>query len=144
MKLLPVIFLAVFLTSCATTTQYSKLTDLSSNDENAKIFIIRKSWLTTAIPMKIYQDGKLVGRLGPKGYIAWKVEKEGEIQITSSSPENKDNFTIDVQKGKTYYLKQKAKPGYFVARSGLELMEPQKAKRAINKLKEPKVNYTSR
>ena len=144
MKLLPVIFLGLFLTSCATTTQYSKLTDLSSNDENAKIFIIRKSFLATAIPMKIYQDGDLVGRLGPKGYIAWEVEKEGEIQITSSSPENSDYFTIDVQKGKTYYLKQKAKPGYFVARSGLELMEPQKARRAINKLKEPKVNYTTR
>jgi len=144
MKIFHAIFLGLFLTSCVTTTQYSKFTDLSSNDGNAKIFVVRKSILATAIPMKIYQDGELVGRLGPKGYIAWEVENEGRIQITSSSPENKDYFTIDVQKGKTYYLKQKAKPGYLVARSGLELMEPEKARKAINKLKEPKVNYTTR
>ena len=144
MKFFSVILFGLFLTSCVTTTQYSKMTDLSSDEESAKIFVIRKSILATAIPMKIYQDGELVGRLGPKGYIAWEVEKEGPIFITSSSPENKDHFKIDVQKGKTYYLKQKAKPGYFVARSGLELMEPEKARKAINKLKEPKVNYTTR
>ena len=144
MKFLSVILFGLLLASCATTTQYSKMTDLSSDDESAKIFVIRKSFMATAIPMKIYQDGELVGRLGPKGYIAWEVKKEGPIFITSSGPENKDHFKIDVQKGKTYYLKQKAKPGYFVARSGLELMEPEKARKAINKLKEPKVNYTTR
>ena len=143
MKLLHLFILGILLSSCATTTQYTKFTDLASNEEVAQIYIIRKSFMATAIPFIIYQDHRRVGKLGPKSYLALEIDEPGLVEIASFSPENQDIFNIDVQMGKTYFLRQRVRPGVYAPRTRLELMDPYEAEEALAKLKGPKrVNYT--
>ena len=142
MKVFHLFIFAIFLTSCASTTQYTKFTELEANDEVAQIYIIRKSLMATAIPYMIYKDGRMVGELGPKSYLALEIDQPGEVEIASFSPANQDVFTIDVQMGKTYYLKQRTKIGVLVPGNRLELMDPFEAEEALGKLKAPRVNYT--
>jgi hypothetical protein len=134
--------MTLLLSSCASTTQYVKYSgkELSKNS-NAKIYVIRNTNFGSAIKMKIYQDEKLIGKLGPKSFLSWEVDpSKGEISIISKS-ENKDMLTIKPKAGKTYYIKQKIKLGFAIARTGLEFLEPEDAKEILEKLKKPQMKY---
>jgi len=141
-KLFQLICLTILITSCATTTQYVKYSGNEPNNEtNAKIYVIRSTNFGSAIKMKIYQDDKLIGKLGPKSYLSWEVDpKKGDITIISKS-ENKDMLTISPKGGKTYYIKQKIKMGFAVARTGLEFLDENEAKEMLSKLKKPQIKY---
>ncbi len=141
-KLLPIICLTFLLTSCASTMQYVKYSGNEPNNEtNAKIYVIRSTNFGSAIKMKIYQDNKLIGKLGPKSYLSWEVDPtKGDITIISKS-ENKDMLTISPKAGKVYYIKQKIKMGWAIARTGLEFLEESEAKEILNNLKEPQMKY---
>lgn len=141
-KLLPIICLTFLLTSCASTMQYVKYSGNEPNNEtNAKIYVIRSTNFGSAIKMKIYQDDKLIGKLGPKSYLSWEVDPtKGDITIISKS-ENKDMLTISPKAGKTYYIKQKIKMGWAVARTGLEFLEENEAKEMLSNLKKPQMKY---
>ncbi len=84
--------------------QYVKYSGNELNQEtNAKINVIRSTNFGSAIKMKIYQDDKLIGKLGPKSYLSWEVDpSKGAITIISKS-ENKDMLIISPKVGKTYY-----------------------------------------
>lgn len=141
-KLLPIICLTFLLTSCASTMQYVKYSGNEPNNEtNTKIYVIRTTNFGSAIKMKIYQDDKLIGKLGPKSYLSWEVDPtKGDITIISKS-ENKDMLTISPKAGKTYYIKQKIKMGWVVARTGLEFLEENEAKEMLSNLKKPQMKY---
>ena len=141
-KLLPIICLTFLLTNCASTMQYVKYSGNELNNEtNAKIYVIRSTNFGSAIKMKIYQDDKLIGKLGPKSYLSWEVDPtKGDITIISKS-ENKDMLTISPKAGKTYYIKQKIKMGWAVARTGLEFLEENEAKEILSNLKKPQMKY---
>ena len=141
-KLLSIICLTLLLTSCASTTQYVKYSGKELNQKNnAKIYVIRSTNFGSGIKMKIYQDDKLIGKLGPKSYLSWEVDpSKGDITIISKS-ENKDMLTISPKAGKTYYIKQKIKMGFAIARTKLEFLEETEAKEMLNKLKKPQMKY---
>jgi hypothetical protein len=141
-NLLPIICLTLILASCASTTQYVKYSGKELNQEkNAKIYVIRSTNFGSGIKMKIYQDDKLIGKLGPKSYLAWEVDpSEGDITIISKS-ENKDMLTISPKAGKTYYIKQKIKMGWAIARTGLEFLDENEAKEMLSNLKKPQMKY---
>jgi len=141
-KIVPTLFLSIMLTSCATTTQYVKYSGKQLNKEtNAKIYVIRPTNFAFGIKMRIYQDDKLIGKLGPKSFLSWEVIPEkGDVTIISKS-ENKDMLTISPKAGKTYYIKQKIKMGYAVARTGLEFIDENEAKEMLKKLKKPQMKY---
>ena len=133
--------LCFLMTSCASTFQYSKIAN-PSNNEVATIYVLRPSSFGSAIKFGIYQDEKLIGKLGPKSYLAWNVIPNGrEITIISKS-ENKDILTINPQAGKTYYIKQKVKMGVAIARTGLEFIDESEGKDILKKLKTPKSKYS--
>ncbi|HRP88884.1 MAG TPA: DUF2846 domain-containing protein [Edaphocola sp.] len=142
-NILILIISMLFLTSCASTFQYSKIASPNnSNNDMATIYVLRPSSFGSAIKFGIYQDEKLIGKLGPKSYLAWTVKPDGkEITIISKS-ENKDILTINPQPGKTYFIKQKVKMGIAIARTGLEFIDKSEGEIIIKKLKTPKSKYT--
>lgn len=142
-KRFPIIFIAILLAGCANSTQYVKFSGETFNQEtNAKIYIIRSTSFGSAIKMKIYQNNQLIGKLGPKSYLAWEVDPlAGDISIVSRS-ENMDMITISPKAGKTYYIKQKIKMGIVFAQTGLEFLKENEAKALLRKLKKPQINYT--
>ncbi len=131
------IILSLILTSCARTYQYAK-TENSNEKEMATIYVVRPSLFGSAIKFKIYQDEALVGKLGPKSYLAWNVKPGGNALSIMSKSENKAIVKINPQPGKTYYVKQKVKMGIVMPRSDMELIEEQQGKEMLRKLKTPK------
>ena len=138
-----IIVVSLILSSCASTFQYNKIAQPNSNDkEMATIYVLRPSSFGSAIKFGVYQDEKLIGKLGPKSYLAWTVKPDGKELTIMSKSENKDMLTINPQAGKTYYIKQKVKMGIAIARTGLEFIEENEGKEILRKLKVPKSKYT--
>lgn len=142
-NLLHIMILCALLTGCASSFQYKKNANLNKVDEEmSTIYVLRPSSFAWALKFGIYQDDKLIGKLGPKSYLSWSVEPDGEeIKITSKS-ENKYMLTINPQPGKTYFIKQKTKVGFVAARTGLEFIEIKEGEKILEKLKPPKLRYT--
>ncbi|WP_158276185.1 DUF2846 domain-containing protein [Brumimicrobium oceani] len=134
--------LLLLLTSCASTKQYVKFAGAQSNSETkAQIYVLRPSSFGSAIKMNIYQDDKIIGKLGPNSYLSWDVDASiGEFRIISVA-ENSDILTIKPVAGKTYYIKQKVKLGVVIARTELELIGKIEAEEMLRRLKKPKSNY---
>ena len=135
------IIILVLFNSCATTTQFSKFAgnDFLSENQTARIYVLRPSVYGSAIKMKVYSNDKLVGITGGKGYLCWEV-KAGQCSIQTNA-ENKDYFTINAKPGATYYLKQTPKMGVVMARVQLELLQEDEGKIIIQKLKKPKIKF---
>jgi hypothetical protein len=142
-KIMQLLALSLILTSCASTLQYSKVAEANTVDpDKATIYVIRPTVFGSAIKFGIYQDDKLIGRLGPKSYLAWSVDADGnDISIVSKS-ENKDMLNINPQPGKTYYIRQKVRMGFAVARTAIEFMDESEAKEILEKIKPPKSKYS--
>jgi hypothetical protein len=137
------VVLILILSSCASTFQYNKIAQPNSNDkEMATIYVLRPSSFGSAIKFGIYQDEKLIGKLGPKSYLAWSVKPDGKELTIMSKSENKDILTINPQPGKTYYIKQKVKMGIAIARTGLEFIDENEGKEILRKVKAPQSKYT--
>ena len=134
------LIISLILSSCASTLQYVKIASENSiQEETAKIYVLRPSSFGSAIQFRIYQDDKLIGKLGPKSYLVWTIKPEGkEIRIISKS-ENKVILTINPQPGKTYYIKQNVKLGFAIARTGLEFIDEKESTEILLKLKSPKL-----
>ena len=138
-----IVVVSLILSSWANTFQYNKIAQPNSNDkEMATIYVLRPSSFGSAIKFGIYRDEKLIGKLGPKSYLAWTVKPDGKELTIMSKSENKDMLTINPQAGKTYYIKQKVKMGIAIARTGLEFIEENEGKEILRKLKAPKSKYT--
>lgn len=138
-----VVVLSLILSGCANTFQYNKIAQPNSDDkEMATIYVLRPSSFGSAIKFGIYQNEKLIGKLGPKSYLAWTVKPDGKKLLIMSKSENKDILTINPQPGKTYYIKQKVKMGIAIARTRLEFIDEHEANDIFRKLKGPKSKYS--
>jgi hypothetical protein len=131
--------------NCAKTMQVHTLTNKQTNDP--KIYVFRPSVMGYAIGINIYENKKIVGRIGAKGYIEWDtspseiiLQAEGGV----SSDRNLDFVKIQAQLGKTYYfkLKSKAVSARFVDLSFDQISE-REAKTYLAKLKQPKINIVN-
>ena len=139
-----VISLMFLLSGCAATTQYFQLSDSVKKGNNfdnqtmAQIYVLRPSSFGSAITFKIYQGEKFIGELGPKGYLSWQVDPaNGKIEVISKA-ENYSVLMVTPEVGKTYYIHQKVKMGWIMARTGLEWLSEEEALDMLKTLKAPK------
>ena len=141
MKNVLIILSIALLTSCASTTQFVKYTgkDTPQATTDARIYILRPSFLGSAIKMKVFCNDTLVGKTGPLGYLSWDV-KEGAYTIKSTS-ENTDYFTVNAKAGKTYYIKQRSQWGWLFARVSLKGLDEVEGQEILSKLKKPTLKY---
>ena len=142
----------LFLSSCATTRQFVRFTDNSTQNPapKARIYVLRTaSFKAGAIKSPIYCNGEIIGKIGSHGYLCWDVE-EGTYNLNSadegrylgkSQTENKDFFTIKAKAGKTYYIKQNTKMSDFGRALSLSQLSESEGIRALKGLKKPKLNY---
>jgi hypothetical protein len=140
MKTLPIFLLSFILCSCVTTTQYVPLS--ASNEvaaDSTRIVILRKSPLGTAIKANVLQDGKLMGKTGPRGYLAWSAPADGNLSEIVSKTENRERITIPFLPGKTYYVRQRVAFGWLISRFKLQLVSPEEGEKLMKKLKKPVV-----
>jgi len=133
--------LTVFILSgCAITSQYVQrpVDRASSPVDSATIYVIRPSFIGTAIKAGIYQGGQRIGKLGPKNFLHWAVPAGQEIEIISKT-ENRARVMLTPEAGKTYYFQQNLGMGLFIGRSRLKVMDKAKAEKKISRLQGPGV-----
>jgi hypothetical protein len=88
----------------------------------------------------IFQDGKLIGRLGaPNRYLKWQPEP-GEVLIEARSWLSRMGYRLKIEPGKSYTLKTKNVIG-FLAPVRLELVALGKTP-DLSKMKPPRINFS--
>lgn len=133
------IVLCFFISACASTVQYSSVVNTATGNPIQKsIYILRPSWFRSAIRFGIYEDDKLMGKLGPKSQLAWSASTSKKPLIIKSKSENKDFVSIDPIPGKSYFIQQSAQMGFLVARSKIKLISEDEGKAMLKKLRSPK------
>lgn len=126
--------------SCAKTVQAFKVPDKEMPPETTRIYLIRPSFYGTAITANIYANNNIVGRIGPKGYVAWDAQP-GSITLQSGL-----NFVkLLALPGKTYYFKLQPKPISFNKHEVFEFIEisAEEGIHYLSKLTPPKVKVVS-
>lgn len=125
---------------CATTGQSVLIPDLNKeieDSEKGRIYVIRPTAFGFGTSMRITDNGRFVGFTGPKGYLCWEREP-GEAEIACKA-ENTSKVSLDVNKGKVYYIRQHMQMGLLRARNKLEVVNEEKGKELLQKCKPPVV-----
>lgn len=127
------VFVTFLFSSCASTKQYSKL---EKKENVAQVYIIRDSSYGYFFASKVYVGNDLLGKLGKNSYLSF-IPKSSEIELTSNM-ENTSKLSLQIEEGKTYYVRQKVKLGFFVKpRTKLELISEEEGKKALLEVKAP-------
>jgi hypothetical protein len=128
----------LILAGCKSTYQNYPLAEELSQP---RIVIVRKSFEIIAHPIKIYQNGQPMGRLGAsRCYLAWQ-PKPGEVFLEATVGLHRMTYRIDAQPGKSYYLM--ARIGFWSFSNPLKLSEiPADQVPDLAKMKKPKINFS--
>ncbi|MFH1369520.1 MAG: DUF2846 domain-containing protein [Elusimicrobiota bacterium] len=122
----------------AITRQYVAFPDESKEVENmgkARIYVVRSDSLGGLYSMSVRNDGILIGKTGPKGYLSWEREP-GKTTITGQA-ENTSALELDVQKGMAYYVWQEVKMGMIKARNKLQEVTKERGKELLKMCNPP-------
>lgn len=90
---------------------------LTAPEGKALVYIVRPSDFGFAMKFKINLDGKFIGSTKGGRYIYSILEPGEHIFVTS--PGKKEEYRIEVEAGKTYFIRQVPNIGVFKARSEL-------------------------
>lgn len=131
-------FVCFVTVGCASTKQYVVIPNQSAiveDPEKARIYVLRPVSIGGVVPMEV-QDGEIVvGETGPRGALCWERDP-GPADITSHA-ENVDFLRIETEKGIVYYLLQRVKMGFMIARTKLEQISKEEGETNLKKCKIP-------
>ncbi len=97
--------------------------------DKAMIYVLRTSMLGYKIASKLAVDGKWMGVNRGKTYFYFSVDP-GKRYFCSEA-ENQDYLSLDVEAGKTYFLKQRVEMGMWKARTDLVVVEEAKGREEL-------------
>ncbi|SDE62194.1 hypothetical protein SAMN05421544_11550 [Riemerella columbipharyngis] len=126
--------------SCSSTSQYVafKEKDDTIQEGNATICVVRPNVIwAAAIKSKIYQDDKLVGRLGHGSYLCWETEAK-PLSIVATT-ENKDVLNLDLVPQQKYFIRLDYNLGFVVGRARLVQIDEQEFDKYLPRLHLPKI-----
>ena len=111
----------------------SKAKNFSTKPNKAQIYIYRNEMIGAAIKIDVNLDGQLVGRTLSDTYLLLEVPP-GKHTIMSEA-ENKSSLDIDAAKGKSYFIWQEVKMGFWLARSELHSVDESTGKAGVRECK---------
>ena len=128
-RLLAVALLALLVSGCASVPMASPEEDRVAKEfkpvpGKAVIYLYRNEIFGGAIAMQVMLDGKPMGQTGPETYFRWVVNP-GPHTITVAA-ENVAELKVNTRPGGIYFVWQEIKMGLFMARTRLELVDPQR------------------
>lgn len=128
----------ILLSSCATSRQFSAMPVETTTDQTkSTVYVLRRSILLPTFAMPVFCNKQLIGETGPRGYVCFEVNA-GNNSIGSKA-ENLDFLKLNLQQGKTYYIKQKMTPGLMFYRCKLKEINEEKGKKMLAKLRKPAI-----
>lgn len=110
-------------------------------EDKAIVYIIRPTTFGAIIRMNVECDSVHIGSTTAKRYI-YTALSPGKHTLFSRS-ENKSTLEVELEAGKIYYINQQVKMGFFIAETGLMLLNEEDGKKYLNKCKLSKDNTYS-
>jgi len=102
----------------------------------ALIYFVRPASIGFLIKFKVFIDENLIGFTKGKNYL-YAILEPGKHKILTKS-ENTSKLELEVEAGKTYFIKQKVGIGFFIARNKMRLVNEIDGKLAFNKCRPAK------
>ena len=122
------------LAGCGSIPLASRQADLQAKSstarpDKARIYVYRDETIGFAVPMTLALDGRAAGRTAGQTYLMWDVEP-GAHAIASYA-EDTATLTLQTEPGKSYYVWQEVKIGFWKARSRLHAVDEIPGRKAV-------------
>jgi hypothetical protein len=105
------------------------------SDENAGLYIYRSGSFGAALKKDVWVDGKCIGETAPNIFFYEEVKGSEEHKISTESEFSPNDLMVSTEGGKNYFVRQYIKMGAFVGGAGVELVDDEKGKKEVAKLK---------
>jgi uncharacterized protein YlaN (UPF0358 family) len=144
------VVVASFLSGCASVpmessakTEIAKQFSAPASDK-AGLYIYRSGSLGGALKKDIWVDGKCIGETAPDVFFYEEVSGGEEHKLSTESEFSPNDLVVRTEGGKNYFIQQYIKIGAFVGGAGLELVDEEQGKAAVQKLEMAKMGVCSR
>ncbi len=102
---------------------------------NAGLYIYRSGSFGGALKKDVWVDGKCIGETAPNMFFYHEVQGDKEHKLSTESEFSPNDLVINTESSNNYFVKQYIKFGVFVGGAGLELVDEEKGKQEVSKLK---------
>jgi len=122
-----------FITGCASSRQFVPLPDQGKRVDDpskGRIYVMRPAsgfWENGT--MNISEDGKFIGRTGPRGFICW--ERRPGATIVTGKAEGISQAPLTIEPGGVYFIFEHVRMGFLMARNELEVLDEQRGKEVL-------------
>ena len=131
--------LACVLTGCAnvqkadpSSSDYAKEFNIPPKGY-AGVYLYRNFFMGCGLYKNLYIDGQYLGE-SDRSCFFYRLARPGLHEIQTESEFSENSIQVNMEEGQNYYIYQWIKPGIFVGRADIELVEPEKAKEEIKTL----------
>ena len=149
-KLITAFSIALLMTGCASVPMESPEASAQAkrfeepSEGNAGLYIYRDSFVGKALKKDLWVNGECIGESASDVFFYKQFPGDKEYVISTESEFSPNSLKILLEKGKNHFVRQYIKLGVFVGGADLELIEPEKAKESLAKLKLAKSGVCSR
>lgn len=129
------------LTGCASVSMESKEnSDIAKkfsppSDDNSGLYIYRSGSFGGALKKDVWVDDNCVGETAPNVFFYKEVAGGEEHKVSTESEFSPNDLLVKTESGKNYFVRQYIKIGVFVGGAGVELVDEEKGKKEVSKLK---------
>lgn len=107
----------------------------SPSNGNAALYIYRSGSFGGAIKKDVWVDGKCIGETAPNVFFYEEVEGGTQHKVSTESEFSPNDLLVNTESGKNYFVQQFMKMGVFVGGAGVELVDEEEGKKAVQDLK---------
>ncbi|MCC7258724.1 MAG: DUF2846 domain-containing protein [Gammaproteobacteria bacterium] len=132
---------SLFVSGCASVPMQSAETSemvktfSPPSDGNAGLYIYRSGSFGGALKKDVWVDGRCVGETAPNVFFHEEVEAGVEHRISTESEFSPNDLAVTTESGKNYFVRQYIKVGLLVGGAGLEVVDEEKGRMEVAKLK---------
>lgn len=125
------------------TTNKAKEFSAPTNDKSG-LYIYRSGSFGGALKKDVWIDGECIGETAPNIFFYVELLGDKDYKVSTESEFSPNDLIVKVEAGKNYFVQQYIKFGAFVGGAGLELVDEEKGKKEVSKLKMAKQGKCSK
>lgn len=140
-KIAALAFASLLFAGCATVPmEVKELSDKAKEFNppsagNAGLYIYRASGPGTALKKDIYVDDKCIGESAPNIFFYEEVTGGQQHKLSTESEFSANDLLVNTESGRNYFIEQYIKMGVFVGGANLMIVDDEKGKKRVSRLK---------